>query len=164
MTHVHGDVLTHEQRLLGGPFDFCTSWLAFLHISDKPALLTKCASVLRPGGVLFVEDFYEASPFTTRETEMLRRDVYATDLPSRAQYEDALRAAGFEAVEWRDMAASWTRFVAERAAAWEAAEERTLRVHGRGLFEARQHFFRSMEQLFGGGRLGGVRFAARRAA
>ena len=120
--------------------------------------------MLRPGGVLFVEDFYEAAPCTPRETEMLRRDVYATDLPTRPRYEDALHAAGFEAVEWRDMAAPWTSFVAERAAAWDAAEARTLRVHGRGLFEARRHFFRSMEELFSGGRLGGVRFSARRAA
>ena len=96
---------------------------------------------------------------------MLAKDVYARDLPSQEQMIAALQAAGFGVetapVVWDDMTSSWSTFVYERLAAWEAAEERTLRVHGRGFFEDRRHFFQSMDTLLTGGNLGGVRLVAK---
>ena len=84
-------------------------------------------------------------------------------LPTHESYVEALRSAGFSDVtlEWTDMTDSWAGFVSERLAAWEATQSRTLRLHGQDLYDARLHFFTSMQTLFRGGNLGGCRIAAR---
>ena len=144
-----------------GSFDVLTSWLVFLHIERKRELLSRCADLLRPGGTLYVEDFFERAPFSPAERRALEVDVYASSLPTREEYIAALCAAGFADIEWRDMTGTWTTFVGERAAAWEASKGRTLRVHGATLYEGMGHFFGSMSDLFSGGNLGGVRITAR---
>ena len=177
--HVHGDILECDLSDLGeGPasFDHLTSWLCFLHIADKPALLRRCAAMLRPGGTLYLEDFYQRAPFTPAEAKLLSTDVYTHQLPMKAAYVSALTSAGFGSVTfeataegsaegsaegWTDMTHSWTGFVDERLTAWEAARERTINVHGKELYDARRHFFTSMQTLFRGGNLGGCRIVAR---
>lgn len=163
VTHVTGDFLTCGLDELGGPgsFDFVTGWLSFLHVADKAALLGRAAALLKPGGRLFAEDFFAKGALTPKELESLERDVYTAKLPSRDGYLAELAAAGFGELEFGEMTSVWTEFVAERMAAWEADEPRTLRVHGPALYADRLHFFGAMKALFGGGNLGGVRLAAR---
>ena len=62
------------------------------------------------------------------------------------------------------MTAPWTAFVAERHEAWIANRERTIRVHGAELYEARLHFFTCMRSLFESGHLGGCRIVAEKKA
>lgn len=161
--HVAGDVLEPASVPEEG-FDALTSWLCFLHIPDKAALLTRCATLLRPSGALYVEDFFALAPFTSAEADSLARDVFARSLPTREEYLAALAASGFVDVEWVDMTSEWTRFVVERLRAWVQGEARTHAVHaGSHLYEARLAFYSAMARLFEGGHLGGVRVKARRA-
>ena len=168
--HVHGDFLTIDLGRLGSGtrgFDALTSWLCFLHIAEKDRLLARCASALKPGGALYVEDFFERAPFSAAERDSLRQDVFTSELPTKETYLAALEAAGFgaptgePAIGWEDMTAAWTEFVVERRAAWVAGRERTLRLHGVEFYEARLHFFSAMQALFEGGHLGGCRITAK---
>ena len=168
--HVHGDFLTIDLGHLSNGtrgFDVLTSWLCFLHITDKPRLLARCAAALKVGGDLYIEDFFQRAPFSASELKSLRDDVFTSDLPSKESYLASLEVAGFgappgeESIGWLDMTAQWTKFVVERRAAWIASRERTLRVHGEELYEARLHFFSAMQALFEGGHLGGCRITAK---
>lgn len=165
--HVAADFLACDLATLGdgpGSFDHITSWLTFLHIEDKVALLGRVASLLKPGGSLYVEDFFALGAFTAAERESLASDVYTVGLPTREEYIAVLSAAGagFE-VEFTDMTGSWTAFVASRTQMWVDSRERTLRVHGAAHYTARLHFFSAIKVLFEGGRLGGVRIHAKKA-
>ena len=163
--HVAADFLDCDLATLGGgpgSFDHATSWLVFLHIEDKKKLLGRIASLLKPGGSLYLEDFFALGAFTAAEEESLASDVFAVGLPTREAYLAALSAAGFDVeVEFTDMTTSWTEFVASRRKQWIKTQERTVRVHDDAFYQARLHFFSAMKVLFEGGRLGGVRIHAK---
>jgi 2-polyprenyl-3-methyl-5-hydroxy-6-metoxy-1,4-benzoquinol methylase len=58
--HVCGDIL--EWSAGTDKFDALVSWLAFLHIRDREALLRRCFESLRPGEQVFdaLDDFYRS--------------------------------------------------------------------------------------------------------
>jgi len=162
VAHVAGNILDPPPAA-GEGHDAVVSWLCFLHVPDKAALLAACAAKLAPGGALFVEDFYEKQPFTPDEDVVLARDVASSELPTKEAYEAALRTAGFGQIEWTDMTDTWTKFVADRAAAYRAACADVVKVHGEEIYEQQLAFFNAMDGLFAGGHLGGVRYLARKA-
>ena len=166
VSHVRADFLTFDLASLGsgeGTFDAVVSWLVFLHIADKGALLPRCAAMLKPGGTIYVEDFFEKSPFSGAETRSLRDDVYCADLPTRDKYVAALEAAGFTDIVFEEKTVDWTAFVDDRLGKFVAARERFVRVHSEGTYDKLHHFYSAMSRLFNGGNLGGVRLQARKA-
>mmetsp|Transcript_30286 Transcript_30286/g.93706 ORF Transcript_30286/g.93706 Transcript_30286/m.93706 type:complete len:292 (-) Transcript_30286:152-1027(-) len=160
--HETGSIL--DPAAAPGSYDAVVSWLCFLHVQDKGELLGACAAKLAPGGALYVEDYYAAEPLTAGERASLAKDVAAPALPSRGAYEAALADAGFVDLEWTDMTATWSAYVADRAAAYEKKRDAVVAVHGAAVYDAQLSFFRAVDALFKGGRLGGVRYVARRAA
>ena len=149
-----------DNTIAPGPFDAAVSWLTFLHIADKQKLLNACARRLKPGAALYVEDFFAIEPPTAEEAIMLKRDVAAPPLPTREEYKAALAKAGFVRLEWTDMTAGWTKYVADRVAAYKLAEEKVKRVHGEDVYQSQLAFFDAIDKLFSGGRLGGCRYVA----
>ena len=158
--HVCGDILSGV--LDGVGFDALVSMLVFLHIPDRAQLLACCRAALRPGAGIFVEDYVKLAEPSAAEWQALGEKVYCRYLPSRADYEAQLAAAGFEAVEMIDMTASWSAFVAERLAAFRADRARQEALHGQTLVAALDDFYSTVDGLFAGGNLGGVRVIARR--
>jgi cyclopropane fatty-acyl-phospholipid synthase-like methyltransferase len=145
------------------PFDALVSWLTFLHIPEREALLGRCHACLRPGGRILVEDFYARPGLSAEQQAVLAKDVYCTDLPSWQRYREQIEAAGFEAIEMEDMTTGWHRFVADRLDDFHQGRERFVTLHGQDAFEALRHFYSVIVELFGSGGLGGVRWSARRA-
>ena len=158
--HVCGDIL--EWSGDSDRFDALVSWLAFLHIRDRDALLGRCFESLRPGGRLFVEDFFALGRLTGPERRTLAGEVFCSDLPSRFEYAEQLERAGFVDVELVDMTKLWERFVRERGDAYQRDRERHIEMNGAQVFAALDGFHRAMVFLFGGGNLGGVRLTALR--
>ncbi|WP_372944093.1 methyltransferase domain-containing protein, partial [Shewanella sp.] len=156
-----GDILSGGMD--GGGFDALVSMLVFLHIPDRASLLGRCHDALRPGGALFVEDYYQRGPLSAVERRALAEKVYCRYLPDFATYRAQLRAAGFTAIELRDRTESWAGFVAERLAGFRAERERLIALHGRDLVDSLDDFYATVDGLFAGGNLGGVRIFARRA-
>ena len=60
------------------------------------------------------------------------------------------------------MTASWTTFVNGRLAAFRAAADRHIRVHGREIVAGLDDFYAAMDRLYQGGNLGGARVLARK--
>lgn len=158
--HLHGNIL--EGPVPPGAFDALVSWLVFLHIPERGRLYRRCHEALRPGGGIYVEDFFERGRLDAREREALARKVYCRDLPRLEDLRRDLEEAGFAEVRVRDLSSSWTGFVAERARAYRAGREQEIALHGAELFAGLDDFYTTVAALFGGGNLGGVRVSARK--
>lgn len=163
--HVCGDVLAIDLSSYTGSFDAVVSWLVFLHIPDKEALLNKCAGVLKDDGSLFVDDFYALDTngsFTPEETMSLKKHVFCTDLPTKQFYIASLDRAGFANIEFMDKTSDWTKYVHDRLENFVANRKAFVRLHGDPTYVQLLHFYTAVVTLFEGGHLGGVRICAKR--
>lgn len=155
--HVCGDMLE------GAPsrdFDAVVSWLAFLHIPERSQLYARCFEALRPGGGIYVEDYFPCGELTAGEREILARDVFCKRVPSLDEYTSELTEAGFERIDFADVTDPWTGFLRDRLNTFRESRERNLRVHGADVVDALDDFYEVMVTLFDGGNLGGLRFTA----
>lgn len=158
VVHFHNDFLTWTCEK--EEYSKLVSWLVFLHISDRDTLYRKCAHVLKPKGLLYVEDFYMKAPFTPEEERLLRRDVYVSSLPTWKATRLDLQRNGLEIVEMVDLTTEWTDYVADRYAAYEKNLPRHVRIHGEAAAHGLLHFYSSIHTLFESGHLGGIRYVA----
>eukprot|EP01024_Parvocaulis_polyphysoides_P050046 TRINITY_DN4875_c0_g1_i1.p2 TRINITY_DN4875_c0_g1~~TRINITY_DN4875_c0_g1_i1.p2 ORF type:complete len:316 (-),score=35.94 TRINITY_DN4875_c0_g1_i1:214-1047(-) len=160
VSHFCGDILDFEIK--ESEYDVIVSWLVFLHIPDRKKLLDVCFKTLKPGGRLYVEDFFSRNEFTQAEKEMLEKDVYISYLPTLQELEKQLGDAGFESVSIVDMTDKWTEFVSTRFNTFKEQYDRHVRVHGEDATASLRHFYNSIYTLFTGGNLGGVVFSAKK--
>ncbi len=158
--HRQGDIL--EGAPAPGGFDALFAWLVFLHIPERGRLYRRCREALRPGGAMYVEDYFELGTLTGAERETLAGKVYCRGLPRLDELRRDLAGAGFAEVEIEDVTAFWTEHVADRARSWRAGRERETALHGEEVFAGLDDFYSSIAGLFQGGNLGGMRLVARR--
>ena len=151
-------------RVPGAPFDFLYSVLVVLHVPQREALWRALHANLKPGALVYVEDYFAAQPLTARDREQLAGPVACPYLPSAEEYKETLERAGFADVEWEVMTHAWTPFIETRLAAFRANETRNLRVHGPGLTKELDLFYATVHELFTRGNVGGVRIRARKKA
>jgi hypothetical protein len=125
--------------------------------------------MIRSGGYIFTEDFFwidGQGPFTETETQKLQEDVFCkgSELQTREQLVAQLEECGFEDIQFQDKTADWTKFVGTRLAAHNSDESKTrfVGVHGEQTHADLGKFYTTMAELFGAGRLGGVRYWAKR--
>lgn len=164
VTHVHGDILESgsEEWRRAQQYDLLTSWLVFLHIDNKSLLLERCASSVKSGGAIFIEDFYKRMEFSPEEDAILSRDIYCqgSTLHTKEQYIACLEKAGFKNILFLDKTLDWRAFVAKRLEGFIAAKERFVSIHGIEAYTSLHHFYNAMDVLFQGSSLGGVRLFA----
>jgi len=158
--HVNADIMTSE---MVSKFDYIVSWLVFLHIPAKADLYKKCAESLKPGGRIYVEDFYKRAEFTTIEDGLLKTEVYASDLSSLKQLEADLSAAGFVNIRITDMTDTWRAYVTDRVELFRKRKERNVGVHGEAAVASLQRFYDAIVTLFNGPNLGGLIWTAEKA-
>ena len=159
--HVCGDILAVD---LAPGFDGAMSYLALYHIPDREPLFPRLFAALKPGAKLYIEDLYARTPLDREERDIMRDALYGNTLPDRDGYVAEIARAGFESIDFRDMSASWGAFCAERLAAFRAARDQKLAIHGPGTVDALDAFYQTMCRLFDGGRMGGARIVARKPA
>ncbi len=159
ITHVCGDALTHP--LPDRAFDAVVSWLAVLHIPDRPRLCTRMARALRPGGGCHIEDLCMRAPFSPADAQDVRTVVFGITVTGIDRYADDLRSAGFVDIATTDLTSDWAPYAADRLAAWKADHARYARVHGEGAYQAQEMFYTTIARLYDSGSLGGVRLTAR---
>jgi len=160
VTHLCGDALA--EPLPDAGFDAAVSFLAIVHIPERPRLFERLARTLRAGGGCYIEDLCRRAPFAPHDREDARRVVYAKSLTSQADYARDLTDAGFVNVTVTDLTPDWAPFAAERLAAWRQNHAAYARVHGEGAYEAQELFYTVIARLYDSGSLGGIRLVARR--
>ncbi len=157
--HLCGDALRHP--IADAAFDAAVSWLAVLHIPDRPLLYARLARALRPGGMCYIEDLCMRAPFAAPDLRDLREVVFGVSVTDIDAHVDDLRAAGFVDVVASDETADWAPYTAARLAAWQANRASYTRAHGEGAYAAQELFYAVIARLFASGSLGGVRLVAR---
>ena len=158
--HRCGDVL--DGKTAGSGYDALVSLLVFLHIPARAALLSICRDSLKPGGLVFIEDFTKRREPTDAQWQDLKVKVQCPALETEASYRDLLREAGFGAIAVEDMSESWTAFTGERHQAFVEDRARHLAVHGADIVEGLADFYGTVATLYAEGVLGGARITARR--
>jgi len=159
VAHLCGDALTYPLPL--ADFDAVVSWLAILHISDRPRLFARLARALRAGGACYVEDLSERTSFAPRDLADLRGIVHGITVTTPADYVADLRAAGFAEVAPTDLTSDWAPFAAERLRTWRQNRAAYASVHGEGAYQAHEKFYAVISHLYDSGSLGGIRLVAR---
>ena len=159
VTHVCGDALT--AAFPDATFNAIVSWLALLHIPERPRLLARLARMLRRGGQCYIEDLFQRAPFAQSDLPDVRHTIFGVTLTSIADYVRDLHEAGFTEITATDLSDDWATFCGARMAAWQADRLRHVRVHGEQIYTQLDTFYTVVFRLFGSGSLGGVRLVAR---
>jgi sarcosine/dimethylglycine N-methyltransferase len=159
VSHVCGDALS--QSMPPAAFDAVISILAILHIPDRPALMRRVQTVLRPGGRCYLEDLAQRAPFAASELAELRSVVHGVTVTSIEDYADDLRQAGLSDVVATDMTDDWAPFAAQRLADWRHDRHAYIALHGEDTWGSQDTFYAVIDRLYRSGSLGGVRLTAR---
>ena len=160
VTHLCGDALA--VALPAGAFDAVISFLAILHVDDRPGLFRKLSAALRAGGQCYVEDLCQRAPWAPADLQDLRRIVHGVSVTSIEDYAADLRRAGLVDVVATDLTDDWAPYAAERLQAWRANRVDYTAIHGEGTWAAQELFYATIDRLYRNGSLGGVRLTARR--
>lgn len=158
VTHLCGDALVHP--LPDASFDAVVSWLAVLHIPDRPRLFARMARTLRAGGGCYIEDLCMRAPFGAEDLRDLHEFVYGTTVTSIDDYAADARAAGFVDIVAADLTSDWAPFAAERLVAWRQNHAAYAQIHGEAAYAAQELFYAVIARLYGSGSLGGIRLIA----
>ena len=158
--HLCGDALV--QPLFSGAFDAVISFLAILHIADRPALMTRLVTVLRPGGRCYMVDVCQRAPFAAADRQDLRTIVHGITVTSIEDYAGDLRQAGLMDIVATDLTDDWAPFAALRLKALRDDHTAYAAVHGEGAWAALELFYAVVDRLYRSGSLGGVRLTGRR--
>ncbi len=159
VTHLCGDALSCE--LPEAAFDAVVSWLAVLHIPDRPQLCTRLARALRAGGGCYIEDLCMRAPFSHADLHDLRNVVFGITVTSAEDYVRDLSSGGFADVAATDLTPDWAPFAAARLKSWREQHASYARVYGEGAYAAHELFYAVINRLYESGSLGGIRLVGR---
>jgi len=160
--HMCGDILDVGTHLQKGGYDCIVSWLTFLHIPPRKQLLKICFDLLKPGGKLFCEDFFELKPLTGEEKTVLAEEVYCNYVPDMPTYKEDLKTAGFSIIKAEDLTADWREWTAKRVEWFDNNREKLLRIHREDTFNRLRYFYDKVRELYAAGNLGGARFVVQK--
>ncbi|GLE04953.1 hypothetical protein PINS_up013934 [Pythium insidiosum] len=162
VTHMTGDFL--QSPVADEKYDVIVGLLSFMHIGQWRELFSRCFQSLKPGGVLYVEDFFRrGASFSEEELRILREETYCADLLSRDEMLKLLKDdIGFDAVQFDDMTDTWTPYLAARAKKFADHLDHHIEVDGEATAKSLNHFYQSVADVFSRGNLGGYRLAVRR--
>lgn len=153
VTFIQGDIL----QGLPQQFDAWLSLLVFLHIPDRQTLFSQCASVLKPGGCFYIEDYVQLQPLTPAEKTLLNDMVACPDVPTIRAYQEHLEQAGFAKITWENVTSLWRDWVQKRLINFQDKQDDYRQKYGNDLVQSYLNFYHAIVDLFTGGNLGGVR-------
>lgn len=161
VTHLNGDFL--ELPILKKEYDTVVGLLCFLHIGHWRQLFQKCFDSLKPGGFLYVDDFFVRGEELTNEDKVtLKQDVYCADLLRQEEIREVLSECGFEKIDWQDVTTKWLPYLTDRAFQYHAALASHIARDGEAAARDLDHFYASVARVFQAGNVGGYTLIVRK--
>jgi sarcosine/dimethylglycine N-methyltransferase len=158
VAHVCGDALSYP--IPDAAFDAVVSWLAVLHMPDRPRLCRRMARSLRAGGACYIEDLCMRAPFAGDNLRDLREIVFGITVTSIDDYVTDFRAAGFIDIAATDPTSDWAPYASARLRAWRENHASYAALHGEAAYAAQETFYAVIDRLYRTGSLGGIRLTA----
>jgi len=159
--HVCGDFLEMSRHFQLSSYDAIVSWLTVLHFDDKLQLFKSCYALLRPGGKMFIADFFECGKLTESEWTTLKEEVSCKSLfTSLQQYKACLEGVGFKVTVADDATGEWKAFTSDRHASFVGARDANVAVLGNDVYSGLEAFYATIKDLYSAGNLGGVQITA----
>lgn len=154
VSSVCADFLTVKEELLGHKcFDYVISLLCIVHLpqESRRTVFQQAARFLKPGGKVYIEDFYQRGKLTDVEAFKFQKFVGGSYMPTKDTYIADVEAAGFTDLESEDLTKHWTDFVAARAQQYKNRPECDVDL---------EIFYDTIDECFKGGNFGGLRLIA----
>lgn len=143
-------------------FDVVMSQEAFLHIPDKAAVIGECARVVKPGGTIAFTDVVVRTELMAAEAQRMAAEMHAPGLATAAQYAGLLEKNECRIEARDDMAEQWKGILVDRQTMYRSLRDTTIAKFGEARFLQYDSLYDFFVGLFTAGKLGGVRFVARR--
>jgi len=163
--HIAGNFVQLElsqSQLQYGTFDAIVSWLTVLHFSkeERLTLFSRAFSLLKHGGKMYLEDFYQRRELKPTEKNLLMDEVYCSYLPDWNEYRTQLESVGFQLIQVEDLSDQWTQFTKDRWLNWTTERERHNKIHGVKAANRVENFYVKIASLFERDGVGGIRIVA----
>ncbi|RLN93222.1 hypothetical protein BBJ28_00009144 [Nothophytophthora sp. Chile5] len=161
ITHLNGDFM--ELPVAAGEYDTVVGLLCFLHIGNWRELFQRCFDSLKPGGLLYVDDFFQrGQELTTDDKRTLKEDIYCSDLLNEDEILATLANCGFEKADFQDVTPKWQPYLADRAAQYHANLATHIEHDGEAAARGLDHFYTSVARIFCAGNVGGFTLIVRK--
>lgn len=134
-------------------FDAITCIDAINHLPNRPSVIAKWASLLKPGGrVLFTDTAIITGPLTSEEIAVRSSAGFFLFVP-RDYDKDVIGHSGLRLLASRDVTSNMAEVAERRCAAREKRSVALRRIEGDATFEAQQKFLAMTSRLAAEGRL-----------
>ena len=160
VTHICGDILDYDFK--NEKFDAVVSWLTLYHIPNHEILLNKLYDLLNSNGFFYTEDITSRIKLSDDEINEIEKEIYGKHLPNFDKYISNLEKNGFKLIYSEDMSSSWAEFTKERIIQFNSEKERNIRVHGKEVVDSLNSFYNFVGKYYSNGKLGGIRFLAKK--
>ena len=157
---VQGDATA--MHLDDATYDVVLSQEAWLHIPDKPGVVSECVRVTRPGGAIAFTDVVVRTPLTADEESRMAREMHAPKLATIELYSQLFEAHGCSIESCEDLSAEWNRVLANRHQMYRSLRDTTVARFGEQHYATWDATYEFFVGLYAAGRLGGVRMVARK--
>ncbi|RLN64026.1 hypothetical protein BBJ29_002391 [Phytophthora kernoviae] len=161
ISHLNDDFL--ELVVTPNAYDVVVGLLCFLHIGHWNDLFQRCFDSLKPGGFLYIDDFFlRGEELTVEDEQTLKEDVYCSELLRREGIVAGLAACGFEEPSFEDVTTKWQPYLLDRSTKYHA--DLAVQIARDGVATAREldHFYTRVARIFQAGNVGGYTLIARK--
>ena len=142
-------------------FDIVISQESWAHIPQKAQVISECARVLKPQGILAFTDLTKTTSLGTIEEKRLQCEMAAHNMETLDGYSHLLRQAGFAILEREDLSAYWTEILVQRLNMYRSLKETTVEKFGEEHYRKWDDTYSFFVGLYADNQLGGGRFVAR---
>jgi sarcosine/dimethylglycine N-methyltransferase len=143
-------------------FDVVIGQEAWCHVPDKPRLISECARVVKPGGVIAFTDILRTDKLTKGDMRRLRSEMTFPVLETLRGYAQLLEKNGCTVVECHDLSKVWGRILEDRLAMYRSLQSETERRFGADRSQEWDDAYAFFVGRYREEKLGGGRFIARR--
>jgi len=156
----HGNAL--EMPFAANSFDVVIGQEAWCHVPDKPRLISQCARVVKPGGVIAFTDILRTGKLSNADMRRLRSEMTFPNLETLGGYARLLEQNGCTLLEHDDLSEIWKRVLEDRLAMYRSLKSETERHFGADRSREWDDAYAFFVSRYREGKLGGGRFIARR--
>jgi ubiquinone/menaquinone biosynthesis C-methylase UbiE len=143
-------------------YDAVLAQEAWVHIADKPTLISECVRVLKPHGVLAFTDIVARNALPHEAQERLSAEMQYAPVGVADRYVDLLTQSQCHVDSREDLSEDWTIILQGRLEMYRSLRDTTVAKFGEARYAEYDRAYSHFVGLFVARKLGGVRIIARR--